>query len=536
MGCVNETNAAKPAKGEMILFTCRSLYVTGEGIRFVATYLPSEGKSLPDEFLYAELVGPNGRSYSSAKYQFINNFSSGVIRIPEDITTGYYYVRVYTRSMRNDGPSVYSYLRIKIVNPFLEDYLEGNVADSGAEACCISPGLFEPECVRNHLTDSHGSITTCRQGFNAAEQDTIACLFVSVVPVNTSSPPVRYHPILNQSFKTHFYAPDIRGFSLSGVVTRANLPYPGCRIYLSLNCPDKDILATNSDSLGRFRLAFPADVFCGDLYVAAQCHENKEIKLEIDREFCQIPYTLPDPPFLLSPDERDAALFLSLNRQVAKHFQEMVPVEDDRPTRNSQAAFYGEPSFVMRLDDFVDLPELVEYFNELPSQARVRNVNEKKVLRVLDDNSGFSYLEPLILLDFLPVFDVEQILSIPPESIDRIEIVNKPYTKGEMIFGGIISLITKRKDFAGYDFPRSGLFLNFSLPEEENQGIYTEAFDLGIPDTRNVFYWGIHPVRNGLDEVLFSFPTPRLPAGIQVRVAAITFNGQMLYGDCIIEQ
>lgn len=536
--CIPSTGFASGAtpnpEGELFLFTCRSMYATGEKIRFAAGFVPADDKAPPDAILYAELVDPGGRVYMSAKYTIEDNYSSGELAIPEEILTGYYYIRVYTRSMRSLGPSAYTYLRLKIVNPFLEDFLPGNAADSSSDACCVLPGLLKTQCTIRHRNDSSSVYSNCLLRLQAPEKDEVSCLFVSVVPAHTGTSPNRFRAVAAQSAGTRPYAPDIRGLSLSGIVTRDGAPYPDCKIFLSLNCPDKDIVGTTSDSLGQYRFAFAADAFCGNLFITAQDIKNENIRLDVDKEYCQIPFSLPGPPFSLSDEERDVAYFISLNRQLDKHFRDNSPAGSEKDFQNPTAAFYGEPSLVLRMDDFVELPELEEYFNELPSQAKVRTENGKKTLRVLIANTGFAYLEPLILLDFLPVFDVEKILSIAPESIERIEIVNKPYTKGEMIFGGIVSIITKRKDFAGYDFPLSGRFIRFGLPEKGKQEPATKAIDPRKPDMRNVFYWGVHPVQNELEELSFDFPTPQHVPSYQVRVAALTRSGRMLYGECFV--
>ena len=71
--------------------------------------------------------------------------------------------------------------------------------------------------------------------------------------------------------------------------------------------------------------------------------------------------------------------------------------------------------------------------------------------------------DPLVMIDWVAVSDNESILGTPTQSISRIELVNAPYIKGDMIYGGIISIISKKGDFAGIDLPRNGIFINYKF-------------------------------------------------------------------------
>ena len=94
------------------------------------------------------------------------------------------------------------------------------------------------------------------------------------------------------------------------------------------------------------------------------------------------------------------------------------------------------------------------------------------------------------MIDGVAIFDVEAVLAVSPRLIDRLEIVNAPYIRGNVTFGGIISLISKNNDLGYIDLPSSGLLVDYQmldLPREdpEMQGIG----DPRMPDVRNTLYW-----------------------------------------------
>ena len=58
-------------------------------------------------------------------------------------------------------------------------------------------------------------------------------------------------------------------------------------------------------------------------------------------------------------------------------------------------------------------------------------------------------MNPLVLLDNIPVLDVDEFLKIPLDRIEKIEIIDKPYIVSGIKYSGVICVSTKRKDFAG---------------------------------------------------------------------------------------
>lgn len=64
-----------------------------------------------------ELVSADGISMTRSKYQVVDGITSGEIQIPSNLISGRYFLRTYTRWMRNWGPEVYSYVPLRIINP-----------------------------------------------------------------------------------------------------------------------------------------------------------------------------------------------------------------------------------------------------------------------------------------------------------------------------------------------------------------------------------------------------------------------------------
>ena len=87
-------------------------------------------KSALSNYVYIELITPEGKQIVGRKYKLANQEFSGSIIIPENVLSGIYYLRAYTRYMRNFGPENFEYQFLKIVNPDKSDILNGYHQDS----------------------------------------------------------------------------------------------------------------------------------------------------------------------------------------------------------------------------------------------------------------------------------------------------------------------------------------------------------------------------------------------------------------------
>ncbi|MFZ0472926.1 MAG: hypothetical protein WAL94_09940, partial [Bacteroidales bacterium] len=118
-GVADSTTIAGP--GERIrLFTDRTIYCANESIFFTADYSCISGADsiMWSKVLYVELIKWNGVKLANLKLKLDKSGSSAILQIPGDLLSGNYYLRAYTKWMRNFSVNNYEYRLIKIVNPF----------------------------------------------------------------------------------------------------------------------------------------------------------------------------------------------------------------------------------------------------------------------------------------------------------------------------------------------------------------------------------------------------------------------------------
>ena len=94
-----------------------------------------------------------------------------------------------------------------------------------------------------------------------------------------------------------------------------------------------------------------------------------------------------------------------------------------------------------------------------------------------------------------------------------------------MNFGGIISIISKKGDFAGINLPSTGIFINFRFLSPHSCLAIPENVPADLPDVRNTIVWkpGISLKDN--NAVSYSFSAPYSPGKYTIVVEGLSPEG-----------
>jgi hypothetical protein len=225
-----------------------------------------------------------------------------------------------------------------------------------------------------------------------------------------------------------------------------------------------------------------------EIFISAKANENQTPLILVDNDFSTQEVKLPYLPVNLSDKSKALYQSLTFNSQMQTLYRQKES-EEMAKSFSSDSAFYGTPDFVLKLVDFIALPTVKDYFYELVPQVGVRKDDKKSVLKVLGNFSELAIYEPLVLIDMVPIFDIDKVLALQPEKIERIEVVTTPYIRGDIIFGGIVSLFSKRGDLAGIDLPTAGRFINYSMLSEDTELVKKVRDAKNIPNLKNCIYW-----------------------------------------------
>lgn len=509
---------------KVILITDRNFYVCGEDILFSATILINGTKSQDDfsKVLYLEIITPDGESISGAKHLIKNGYSNGSITIPTNIPSGNYYLRAYTKWMRNYNNYYYSYGLLKIVNPFKNELLNLNTDNVNYIETKIDSlnnrSIIAKASIEKQTFNVRENVSINLEYLNNDYNKKIINTIVTVIPENTA-----YNTILepkdNNSKVIEDYLPEINGVSISGKVISSNdnKPLSHTRINLSI-IGESDISTQISDTLGHFYFGFFNLNGQKDVFLCAEQQNGITPRILIDNDFCNRKIQLQNFPFVLSVNEKQTATDLIQNLQVDSLFNIKKPFKENIP--QSTSSFYGKPNKAIYLDNYIQLPSIEEYFTEFIGDVVIKKKNGRRNFKIMASNSSMQLYDPLVMIDFVAIEDHEQILKLNPQNISKIEIVNKLYVKGNQTYGGIISFLSKKNNFAGIELPSSGIFFNYDFLNSTTQPRYIN--NTNTPDTRNTLHWNQFFEQKPNN---FSFTTGDTPGNFQVVIRCIDTQG-----------
>ena len=182
-----------------------------------------------------------------------------------------------------------------------------------------------------------------------------------------------------------------------------------------------------------------------------------------------------------------------LHYQIEKAYLEGISDTSGSSDTRIRIFFYGKPTNTIYIDDYIKLPTIEEVIFELVPEVSVIRRNGLYYLRSRNYISDLEVYRPLILIDNIPVSDIGTMLKMSPERIERIDVTDRIYAKGDLLFGGILNLISRKGDMAGIDLPKNSYFFNFDgFVQNDNKMlsvIENQTSDPRIPDVRNCLYW-----------------------------------------------
>jgi len=530
------------------LFTDRNIYAVNEKIFFRAFNLsyPLLKTTNWSEILYVEIISQTNTSVAQGKYLLNEHGTWGYIEIPETTPTGLYYIRAYTKWMRNFPPTNYFHSPITIINP------NNNELQTGKDLTVTNADSLQnySEIQRNAIRcNTDKKIYTKRERVNISislpeknkfSPDGYCLTVVKTGVLDTNMYRIRFPADKNAGHPEFVnYFPETKELSLSGriVTDKRKTPVKYARIHLALLGNNPGYFGFLIDKAGRFRFSLPYHTGVQDVFITVETSDDLPAEILIDNNFSTDFVRLSQQPFLLSSKQSELIREIMFNMQVEKIFNQ--PLANTKPVEkedSSLLSFFGSPLITIKTSDYVKLPTLEEFFFELIPTVILKKENGRRYFRLIGDHTDLAVYKPLILLDQVPVTDVETILSLSPEKIDHIDIINATYIRGYIHFGGIISIISREGDMAGIDIPRNSLLFNFKTfaPQQEIEfpDYTTNTNDERIPDFRNCLFWIPDIKMNAGEEVRFDFYSSDSQGEYMVVVRGITTDGVILEGQC----
>ena len=306
----------------------------------------------------------------------------------------------------------------------------------------------------------------------------------------------RWEDVLTTTLKPLAYLPEPYGPVVQARLTRAGTgqPLQGAVTYLASPSRIIELSEAQSDAQGMVRFEPPHFVGSRDIILQTDPAQDSTAQLAVLDPFSAAYATVPGASFGVTPRfQADYA---------RRHFQAQVQNAFSGKYRNRYAAervdslaFYGHPDETYLLDKYTRFKVMEEVLREYVPGVVVRIRKDGFHLLVLNKlNKTISHEKPMVLLDGVPVFNINKIMAMNPLKIQKLEVIDSRYFHGTAVYDGIVSFTTYKGDLEGFPLDPRVLVQQYEGVQRQRE-FYAPRYDTPqarqsrLPDLRNLLYW-----------------------------------------------
>jgi hypothetical protein len=268
------------------------------------------------------------------------------------------------------------------------------------------------------------------------------------------------------------------------------------KLYLSVPGKIPLFKYAETDNENRFVFAI-RDYETSNEYVIQPADTNDNFSLQIESRFSDKYPTSGYFTDSLKNSITDEVVNWSINYQVEKIYgnSSLGDTTNSVLAHSRPIRFYGKPDQELIMSDYISLPVMQEVFFELIPGVIVKMNKSKYSILVRDPFTGhISENPPLLLVDGVIIDNPSIIMNLDPELVAEIDIIKSKYIIGDVVFNGIISVITKAGDFSNLSLPTNSTRVrekSFDFARKYKSPDYSSVFDKTdrVPDLRNTLYW-----------------------------------------------
>jgi hypothetical protein len=330
--------------------------------------------------------------------------------------------------------------------------------------------------------------------------------------------------------KTIQHIPEYRAQLIEPTTTDNQPLKPGTISYVST--PGKKIelggVSTNKSGISLIEANYLSGV--SKLILQSPYEKAKlEIKSPYSSSFIRFNLT----PINLSEKDTQALVEKSISMQVNDAFEK----NDHVVLSLDSSTFYGTAPETYLLDDYTRFPVMEEVMREYVKSVWVRKKDDQFIFKIVDrDRGNLLDGELLVLLDGVPIFNVNDIMAFDPLKVKQLDVLPGRYFVGSLAFDGIVSYRTYKGDLGGFKFSPETVIMNYDGLQQQKQ-FYSPRYETvseinsRIPDGRHLLYWNPDVHINGSVANQLEFYTSDQPGTYKVTVQGIAADGTPLFGE-----
>jgi hypothetical protein len=327
------------------------------------------------------------------------------------------------------------------------------------------------------------------------------------------------------------FAPELHGHLITGRIENIKTGQPAKDItgYLSIPSTYAQLAVSTSDSSGAVRFEM-SKMFGSSELIVQTGPMDSDYRVDISSPFIEkyADYSIEEwrPSHDFGNSLRDQHVAMqALNiyhSESLKNFS--LPGADTIP-------FYRKLAKSYLLDDYTRFQTMEEVLREYVDLISVKGRKGQFQISVIDTRHHIYFEDdPLILLDGVPVFDVNRIIAFDPLKVRKLDVLNDRYIFGNTSFEGVMSFITYRGNLAGFDLDPKATLIDYEGLQQKRE-FYNPDYgredqrESSLPDFRNALYWNPELQTDSAGKGHVSFYSSDLGGRFAVVVEGISPDG-----------
>lgn len=463
---------AQSSQENVVAMTDRDCYLAGERLRVSVDVRLEDGTPSPSKVAYVELSDTR-QMCAQAMVALDNGIGWGEIALPLSMHSGNYQLTAYTREMRNYGADAYFKRIVGVIN-----------ADRLSRRDAIS---FLPKEQYNNANATTTNSILHKDGgnllINIAKEYLGHCtVSIERVALLTESQEPTKKQVEKNGSNGIKYAPELEGHIVCAKVAKAeggDVERKGDRTRLVLVGQTASVYDGQRQDDGSF-CYYTSNIYgTQPSVVNGYDYSDNAMPMKLVSPFAMvIPQSLPD--LTVYCDKKD----LVARRNDALRQNEINEWIKIDTLAHSTGFMDSEPDRFYDLDEYTKFSTIHEILVEF-----VRGVKRKKYQGVnnlytfVPETRRYSTWPALVLLDGMPVYDVDEILAYDAHLVKYVQIYNGRYTFGNSCCQGIISFITHKGRLSNYKLDAGSHLVSYAFPQNRPSFANMTGAECGV------IYW-----------------------------------------------
>jgi len=522
------------------LQTDRTTYIAGESIFYKLYVLDADTRKRSEisKVGYVLLRTTGSGSSLKVRVRIDSGMACGSILLPDTLASGAYQLVAFTSGMRNSQEQGFYYQDITIANRFDKELKFKLVNSIAPDSNFLKPsnketviktdkkvyGLREKVVVslENLVSKANTSVSVYEIPVLSPRVKTIVETMNNTLPtVPDNAHKLFYHSLEN---KTKILNGRVIDVVTNKVVNEAV-------VLLSCNdtVPNLQYAVTNAD--GKFQLLL-SDYYDGkELFLTIKdVPAGQQLKIETEDEFAQ---NQPWNSSLISgsSDFKDYIVKSQNIVYINKSYQLNNDLVDKSvgDINSICPQFYHSTGTTILPSDFVSLDDFPEIVVEILPQVLITRDKGKPRIKVYNTLiKMFNRNSPAIFLDGVFVDDVNKILVLGSEQIKKIDVFEVERAFGDLVFSGVISIVTKSNEILNTKPALHSLRLKNDRVNTGGSLVTInpdQILSKDLPIFKQLLYWNPNLELKGKNTTNFEFYTSDNAANYMIQIEGISEDG-----------